>query len=52
MLVHMSRLMLLPVAVLLAAGSVTLGPAEEAPAAPSHTVVTTSVDSGIQSTLR
>ena len=47
----MSRLMLFPVAVLLAAGSVVVGPGE-APAAPSQTVVTRTVDTGIQSTNR
>jgi hypothetical protein len=40
----MSRIMLIPVAVLLAAGSVVLGPGEEAPASPSRTVVTPSGD--------
>ena len=43
----MTRLMLIPVAVLLAAGSVVLGPGE-APAAPSQTVVTPTGDTGIQ----
>ena len=42
----MSRIMLIPVAVLLAAGSVVLGPGEEAPAAPTRTVVTPAVDMG------
>jgi hypothetical protein len=37
----MSRILLIPVAVLLAAGSVVLGPGEQAPAAPAQTVVTT-----------
>lgn len=48
----MSRIMLIPVAVLLAAGSVVLGPGEEAPAAPSQTVVTPSGDMGHQVTNR
>ena len=42
----MSRIMLIPVAVLLAAGSVVLGPGEEAPATPSQTVVTPTGDTG------
>ena len=48
----MSRIMLIPVAVLLAAGSVVLGPGEQAPASPSQTVVTRSGDMGVQSTNR
>ena len=48
----MSRIMLIPVAVLLAAGSVVLGPGEQAPASPSQTVVTPSSDMGVQSTNR
>ncbi|HSU02617.1 MAG TPA: hypothetical protein VLK03_08725 [Nocardioides sp.] len=51
----MSRLALLPVAVLLAAGSVVLGPGE-APATPSQdtsrTVVTETRDLGIQAPRR
>ncbi|SFA73554.1 hypothetical protein SAMN05192575_101101 [Nocardioides alpinus] len=35
----MTRLLLIPVAVLLAAGGVVLGPAEQAPASPSQSVV-------------
>ncbi len=46
----MSRILLIPVAVLLAAGGVVLGPSEQAPAAPATTVVTQSVDMGIQTT--
>ena len=44
----MSRLLLIPVAVLLAAGAVVLGPGEQAPAAPSQTVVIPTGDIGIQ----
>lgn len=40
-------MMLIPVAVLLAAGSVVLGPGE-APASPSQTVVTPTLDTVIQ----
>ena len=49
---HMSRILLIPVAVLLAAGGVTLGPGEQAPAAPAQTVVTSTDDMGIQTTNR
>ncbi len=42
----MSRIALIPVAVLLAAGSVVLGPGEQAPAVPVHTVVTHTGDMG------
>jgi hypothetical protein len=48
----MSRILLIPVAVVLAAGGVTLGPGEEAPAAPAQTVVTHVGDMGIQTTNR
>jgi hypothetical protein len=48
----MSRIMLIPVAVLLAAGSVVLGPGEQAPASPSQTVVTPSGDMANQVTNR
>ena len=48
----MSRIMLIPVAVLLAAGAVVLGPGEQAPASPSQTVVTRSGDMGVPSTNR
>ena len=48
----MSRIMLIPVAVLLAAGAVVLGPGEQAPASPSQTVVTPSVDMGVHATNR
>lgn len=40
----MSRLILVPVAVLLAAGAVVVGPGEQAPAVPSQTVVTPALD--------
>ena len=46
----MSRLLLIPVAALLAAGGVALGPGEEAPAPPAHTVVTPAADSDIRVT--
>jgi hypothetical protein len=46
----MSRIALIPIAVLLAAGSVVLGPGEQAPAAPSQTVVTPSAQMGIHLT--
>ena len=42
----MSRIMLIPVAVLLAAGSVVLGPGEQAPAVPAQTVVSHTGDIG------
>ena len=48
----MSRLFLIPVAVLLAAGAVVLGPGEQAPAVPSQTVVVPSGDMGINHTRR
>ena len=48
----MSRILLIPVAVLLAAGGVTLGPGEQAPAAPAQTGVTSVRDMGIQATNR
>ena len=48
----MSRILLIPVAVLLAAGAVVLGPGEQAPAVPSQTVITPSGDMVIQHTAR
>ena len=48
----MSRILLIPVAVLLAAGAVVAGPGEEAPAVPSQTVVVPSGDMGNQPTSR
>ena len=43
----MSRILLIPVAVILAAGSVVLGPGEQAPASPARTVVVPSSEIGI-----
>lgn len=43
----MSRLLLIPIAVIFAAGGVVLGPNEEAPASPAQTVVTPSGDLGV-----
>jgi hypothetical protein len=48
----MSRILLIPVAVLLAAGGVILGPGEQAPASPAQTVVTPAGEMGNQSTDR
>ena len=48
----MSRILLIPVAVLLAAGAVVAGPGEQAPAVPSQTVVTPAFDLGFQHTSR
>lgn len=48
----MSRILLIPVAVLLAAGAVVVGPGERAPAVPSQTVLTPTSDLGIQHTSR
>jgi len=48
----MSRIALIPVAVLLAAGSVVLGPGEQAPAVPAQTVVSHVGDMGNQVTNR
>jgi hypothetical protein len=48
----MSRILLIPIAVLLAAGAVVVGPGEQAPAVPSQTVVTTTTDTGNQPTRR
>ena len=48
----MSRILLIPAAVVLAAGGVTLGPGEQAPAAPAPTVVTPVGDMGNQTTNR
>ena len=48
----MSRILLIPVAVLLAAGAVVVGPGEQAPAVPSQTIVTPSTDLGFQHTSR
>ena len=48
----MSRILLIPVAVLLAAGAVVAGPGEQAPAVPSQTIATTTTDLGFQHTAR
>ena len=48
----MSRILLIPVAALLAAGAVVAGPGEEAPAVPSQTVITPAGDVGFQHTAR
>ena len=48
----MSRILLIPIAVILAAGGVVLGPGEQAPAVPSQTVITPSGEMGIQHTAR
>ena len=48
----MSRILLIPVAVILAAGGVVLGPGESAPASPAGTSTTPSVDMGEQGTNR
>lgn len=48
----MSRIFLIPVAVVLAAGGVMLGPGEPAPAQPAQTVVVPASDMGIHATNR
>lgn len=48
----MSRILLVPLAVLLAAGGVVLGPGEQAPAQPATSVVSTTGDMGNQTTNR
>ncbi|WP_210648903.1 hypothetical protein [Nocardioides sp. SYSU D00065] len=48
----MSRLLLIPIAALLAAGGVAVGPGEEAPAPPAQTVVTPAADSDVRATNR
>ncbi|MBD3914971.1 hypothetical protein [Nocardioides hwasunensis] len=48
----MSRFLLIPIAVALAAGGVMLGPGEDAPAAPTYTAVAPVSDSGIHVTIR
>lgn len=48
----MSRILLIPVAVIFAAGGVVLGQGEAAPAQPAQTVVTPSAESGIHATNR
>lgn len=48
----MSRFLLIPIAVILAAGGVVLGPGEDAPASPAQTSVTSTVDTGVRPTNR
>lgn len=48
----MSRILLIPVAVIFAAGGVVLGPGEPAPASPSQTAVIPSSHMVIQATNR
>lgn len=48
----MSRILLIPVAVIFAAGGVVLGQGEAAPAQPAQTVVTPSAESGNHATFR
>ena len=48
----MSRIALVPVAVILAAGSVVVGSGQAGSAEPAHTSVTQQVDTGITSTAR
>jgi hypothetical protein len=48
----MSRILLIPIAVIFAAGGVVLGPGEDTPASPAQTSVTPAADTGIQATDR
>ncbi|NPD03431.1 hypothetical protein HN031_01880 [Nocardioides sp. zg-1308] len=48
----MSRILLIPVAVVLAAGGVLSAPSEAAPPSPTSTSISSSVDMGIQTTNR
>ncbi|CAM3689828.1 hypothetical protein [Nocardioides zeicaulis] len=48
----MSRIALIPVAVLLAAGAVVAGPGESAPAQPARSDVSHVTDTGITATAR
>ncbi len=48
----MSRFLLIPIAVILAAGGVVLGPGEDAPASPAQTSITPAGDTGIRLTNR
>jgi hypothetical protein len=52
MLLDMSRILLIPIAVILAAGGVVLGPGEDTPASPAQTSITPSGDTGIRLTNR
>jgi hypothetical protein len=48
----MSRFLLIPIAVILAAGGVVLGPGEDTPASPAQTSITPAGDTGIRLTNR
>ena len=48
----MSRILLIPIAVILAAGGVVLGPGEDTPASPAQTSTTPTSQSGIHATFR
>ena len=48
----MSRILLLPIAVILAAGGVVLGPGEDTPASPAQTSITPAGDTDIRLTNR
>ena len=48
----MSRILLIPIAVILAAGGVLLGPGEDTPASPAQTSITPAGDTGIRLTNR
>ncbi|GAA5124187.1 hypothetical protein GCM10023339_45330 [Alloalcanivorax gelatiniphagus] len=48
----MSRILLIPIAVILAAGGVVLGPGEDTPASPAQTIVTPAGDMGVRATNR
>ncbi len=48
----MSRILLIPVAVILAAGGVVLGPGEDTPASPAQTSITPAGEPGIRATNR
>jgi len=48
----MSRFLLIPIAAILAAGGVLVGPGEDSPASPAQTSITPSGDTGIRLTNR
>jgi hypothetical protein len=48
----MSRFLLIPIAVVFAAGGVVLGPGEDVPAPPAQTSVTPAAEMGITATAR
>jgi hypothetical protein len=48
----MSRILLIPIAVILAAGGVVLGPGEDTPASPAQTSITPASDMGVRATNR